>query len=433
MNMKKITRIAAIAATAALAGVSLVSSPALAAPTTITFWAMQGQVGEVNAAKQEVAAFNSIHDDIEVKLVFKDSMGTALDATKADALPDVFEYDGETLGHLVYDGKLLKLNGLVASKTLSNALTSIKSQNTASDGNTYAVSQYDSGLSLWGNKSMLKAAGVSYPTTWEKAWTSKEFTTVLTKLAAKSKTKKAIDMKENYGIGGGWAGYAFTPVANSAGTQLLNADKSKAAFATAKVAAAMKTWASWKKFSDPSADDSAFTKKRVALAWVGHWAGPGIRTALGKDAVLIPLPNFGAGSKSGQGSHSLAIGSKSKNSAAAAKFLEFITSDQWIINLTQQNGAVPASNTSLANSKDYAKGGVLALYGEQLAASCGEKVPTAKCVTVPRSISPAWPTINTEFSKAAQTIWDGGDALAALQKAAKAVDQNIADNGGYKN
>jgi multiple sugar transport system substrate-binding protein len=433
MKMNKTTRFVSAAAAAALAFTGIAALPAHAAPTTITFWAMQGQVGEVNAAKQEVAAFNSIHDDIEVKLVFKDSMGTALDATKADALPDAFEFDGETMAHLVYDGKLLKLNGLVDAKTLNNALTSIKSQNTATDGNTYAVSQYDSGLSLWGNKSMLKAAGVSYPTTWAKAWTAKEFTTVLGKLAKKSKAKKAIDMKENYGIGGGWAGYAFTPIANSAGTQLLTADKSKAAFATAKVAAAMKTWASWKKFSDPSADDSAFTKKRVALAWVGHWAGPGIRTALGKDAVLIPLPNFGFGTKSGQGSHSLAIGSKSKNAAAAAKFLEFITSDQWIINLTNQNGAVPASKTALANSKDYAKGGILALYGQQLAASCGEKKPTTKCVTVPRSITPAWPTINTEFSKAAQTIWDGGNALDALKKAAAAVNQNISDNGGYKN
>jgi multiple sugar transport system substrate-binding protein len=431
--MRKSARFAAIAAAAALAGTSLVSTPAVAAPTTITFWAMQGQVGEVNAAKQEVAAFNSINDDIEVKLVFKDSMGTALDATKADALPDVFEYDGETLGHLVYDGKLLKLNGVVSSKTLGNALTSIKSQNTASDGKTYAVSQYDSGLSLWGNKSMLKAAGVTYPTTWNKAWTASQFTTVLSKLAAKSPTKKAIDFKENYGIGGGWAGYAFTPIANSAGTQLLDSGKSKSKFATAKVAAALKTWASWKKYSDPSADDSAFTKKRVALAWVGHWAGPAIREALGKDAVLIPLPDFGSGSKSGQGSHSLAIGSQTKNSAAAAKFLEYITSDQWINNLTKQNGAVPASKTALANNRDYAKGGVLALYGEQLAASCGEKAPTKACVTVPRSITPAWPTINTEFSKAAQTIWDGGNALAALKKAAAAIDRNIADNGGYKN
>ena len=431
--MKKSIRATGLVAAAALAGVSLVSVPAHAATTTITFWAMQGQTGEVNAAKQEVAAFNSIHDDIEVKLVFKDSMGTTLDATKADALPDVFEYDGETLAHLVYDGKLLKLNGVVAPATLNNALTSIKSQNTASDGNTYAVSQYDSGLTLWGNKAMLKAAGVSYPTTWDKAWTAAQFTDVLKKLAAKAPGKKAIDFKENYGIGGGWAGYAFTPIANSTGTQLLNSSKSKSAFATAKVAAALKTWASWKQFSDPSADDSAFTKKRVALAWVGHWAGPAIRTALGKDAVLIPLPNFGAGSKSGQGSHSLAISSKTKNAAAAAKFLEFITQDQWINNLTKQNGAVPASKSALANNKDYAKGGLLALYGEQLAASCGEKVPTVKCVTVPRSITPAWPTINTEFSKAAQAIWDGGDALTALKKAAKAIDQNIADNGGYKN
>jgi multiple sugar transport system substrate-binding protein len=312
-------------------------------------------------------------------------------------------------------------------------LVSIQSEGTYSDGKTYSVSQFDSGLSLWGNKSLLKAAGVSYPTTWDKAWTAAQFTTVLSKLAAKSKTKKAIDFKENYGIGGGWAGYAFTPIVNSTGTQLLTTGKAVGSLDTKAAAAALTTWASWKKYSDPSADDSAFTKKRVGLAWVGHWAAPGIKAALGKDAVLIPLPNFGVGSKSGQGSHSWAIGAASSKKAAAATFLEYIMTDKWINNLTAQNGAVPGTKTALANNVDYAKGGLLELYGQQLAASCGSAKPTTKCVTVPRSITPAWPVINTAFSKAAQAIWDGGNAQAELTKAAKAIDQDNADNGGYKN
>jgi multiple sugar transport system substrate-binding protein len=75
----------------------------------------------------------------------------------------------------------------------------------------------------------------------------------------------------------------------------------------------------------------------------------------------------------------------------------------------------------------------LALYAQQLAKSCGSANPTADCVTVPRTISPAWPFINTTFSQAVQSIWDGADPQEALTKAAKAIDQDYADNNGYKN
>jgi multiple sugar transport system substrate-binding protein len=430
--MKKTTRVGAVAAAVALA-VTTFTVPAHAAVTELTVWAMQGQDGEVKAAKEEVGAFNASQDNIHVTLQFKASMGDTLKNTNVNGLADVFEFDGETLGALVYDGKLAPLKGLVSASTISRQLTSIKAEGTASDGKTYSVSQFDSGLSLWGNKSMLKAAGVTnYPTTFNKAWTASQFTGVLKTLAAKAKGHKAIDMKENYGIGGGWAGYAFTPIINSAGNELVKNGKAVGSMNSAKAVAAMKVFASWKKYSDPSTDDSAFTKKRVALAWVGHWATPGIKAALGKDAVLIPLPNFGNGSKSGQGSHSWAIGANSDKKAAAATFLNYIMTDKWILNLTEQNGAVPGTKTALAKNKDYAKGGLLELYGQQLAASCGSGAPTAKCVTVPRTISAAWPVINTQFSQAAQTIWDGGNAAAALTKAAKAIDQDYNDNNGYK-
>lgn len=431
--MKKSTKFLALAASAAVAVTGLVGVPAEAAVVNINVWAMQGQTGEVNAAKQEVAAFNKAGKGVKVTLKFVPDMGTALKTTKAANLPDAFEFDGETQAALVYNGKLAPLDKLFPASFFKNELSSIQAENTNANKHIYAVSQYDSGLSLWGNKSMLKAAGYStLPTSWKNAWTAAQFTDVLKALAAKAPGGKAIDMKENYGIGGGWAGYAFSPIVNSAGYQLVAGGKAQGNMDNAKVAAAFKIFASWKQYSDPSADDSAFTKKRVGLAWVGHWAGPAIRSALGSDAVLIPLPNFGAGSKTGQGSHSWAIGSKSKKAAAAAKFLQFITQDSWINNLTNQNGAVPATKSALASNADYAAGGTLSLYKSQLSASCGSGKITTSCVTVPRTISPAWPVINTTFSQAVQHIWDGADPQTELTKAAKAIDQDYKDNNGYK-
>ena len=441
-NMKKSIKIAAATATVAMAvaGFGAIAPASATSAVEITVWAMQGQPGEVTAAQQEVAGFNKAYaGKYHATLSFKDNMGTTLDSTNVGDLPDAFEFDGETLAHQVYNGKLAQLDGLVSKSTFANELTSIKAEGTYSDGHSYSVSQFDSGLTLWGNKAMLKAAGITAPTTWQKAWTASQFTTVLKKLAAKAPGGKAIDFKENYGIGGGWAGYAFTNIVNSVGNHLVHynhgvADKATGYMNAPKVAAALKTFASWKKYSDPSNDDKAFTDGRVALAWVGHWAAPSIFSSLGrKNVELIPLPDFGQGTKSGQGSHSWAISAGSKHKTAAAVFLQFITSDKWILNLTKQNGAVPATKTSLNKNADYKKGGILYLYRSQLEASCGIAAPTKKCVTVPRTITAGWPTINTAYSTAVKAAWDGADPQTALDTAASTIDQNLSDNNNYIN
>ena len=45
-------------------------------------------------------------------------------------------------------------------------------------------------------------------------------------------------------------------------------------------------------YVDPNIDDAAFTKKRVALSWVGHWVYQDYVLAAGDDLVVLPLPNF---------------------------------------------------------------------------------------------------------------------------------------------
>jgi multiple sugar transport system substrate-binding protein len=402
--------------------------------TEITVWAQEGQESEVQAAKDEIEAFNSSQSAIHatLTLVPQATYGQTLTTTSADALPDVFEFDGETLGALVYAGKLAPLDALISQATFDNELTSIQAQGKYSDGVSYSVSQYDSGLALFGNKSMLEAAGVTnIPTTLDGAWTADEFDAVLKQLAAANPEGKALDIKEQYA--GTWPGYAFTPVVASAGQPLVGSDgKADGHLNAPDVVKAVERFASWRQYVDPDADDKAFTDKRVGLAWVGHWTYQGNATALGDDLVVIPLPDFGNGTKSGQGSHSWGLGAKSPNQEAGAAFLEFIMQDEWVSQITEGNGAVPATATALAASAIYAADGPLALYGQQLAESCGSADPTPTCVTVPRTISPAWPVINQKFSEAFWAIYTGADAQSELDKAATAIDQDSADNNGYK-
>jgi multiple sugar transport system substrate-binding protein len=323
------------------------------------------------------------------------------------------------------------LDGLVSQATVDNQITSTIAQGTV-DGKLYAVAQFDSGLALYGNKSMLEAADVTYPTTWQEAWSADEFAAALATLAGSDEDGKVLDIKENYA--GTWPGYAFLPIVNSAGHLAVKGGAAEGNLNAPAVVEAMKTFAGWKQYVDPSADDKAFSDKRVPLAWVGHWQYTVFKEAVGDDLVLIPLPDFGAGTKSGQGSYAWSVSATTPNATAAALFVDFMLEDAQVAGITGVNGAPPGTKSATAASELYAPGGELELYALQLAASCGggDVDMTPECVNVPRTISPAWPVINEAFSKAFWNIYNGGDAQSELDAAAKTIDQDYADNGGYK-
>ena len=366
-----------------------------AATGTIKVWAQQGQEGEVKAIQDQVKAFNESQSDItvELQLLPQGTYDQTLQTTKAEDLPDAFEFGGETMAALVYAGKLREVTGVVSQEVLDNEISSVVAQNTyPGDGKQYAVSQYDSGLALYGNKKLLDDAGVAYPTTIDQAWTFQQFADAVKALAGKDKDGKSLSIMEKYA--GQWPGYAFTPIVSSAGYPLVGADgKAEGNLNTPAVATALTQFATLRHYADANTDDMAFQTGHVALAWVGHWMYNTYAEALGYDLVLIPLPNWGNGTKTGQGSHSWAISSTSKSAAAAGKFLDWVMADPAIKQVTDSNGAPPGTTSVTASSKLYAPGGALQLYADQLAKSCGSNPPTPECVTVPRTISAAWPVI----------------------------------------
>lgn len=399
--------------------------------TTITIWSHQGQTGEVKVLRQAVAAFNKSQSAIVAKLqlIPEADYTKTVQATPPSQLPDVLEYDGPLMSAFAYAKKLQPVSGLVSAKTIANQTASVKAQNTYYDGKLYGVSLFDSGLALYGNKALLKAAGVKWPTTWKKAWTAKQFTTVLKKLAAKDPDGRVLDVKENYA--GEWPTYGFLPIVASTGNFVVKNFKASGNLDNPKVVAAVKTFASWRKYVDPNSDDKAFVDGRVALSWVGHWTYPDYSKALKSKLVLIPLPNFGAGTKSGQGSWAWGVGGSSTHAAEAGKFLDFFMGDRWVKAMTNANGAPPATKSVYPKSKLYKKGGKLYLYATQLTATCGTKKPTKSCVATPRPITPAYPVISTQFAQAFWGAYKGGDAKALLQKAAKTIDLAYSDNGNY--
>ncbi|HBX79670.1 MAG: hypothetical protein WAV45_14875 [Propionibacteriaceae bacterium] len=440
MSNKMTLRAGALLAAAALlvtgcsGSKSTSSSSAAAGKATgeIKIWGHQGEQGEVTALQTAVSTFNSSQSDIKatLQLIPSADYTKTVSATKAADLPDVLEYDGPLMASFVYDGKLATVTGNVAQATVDNQSEATKAQNTYSDSKLYGVSMYDSGLGIYGNKKLLDAAGITYPKGIDDAWTADQFQAALAKLAPLDADKKVLDIKENYG--GEWPTYGYLPIVNSTGNLVMKDGKALGSLDSAPVVKAVQQFASWRTYVDPNSDDKAFVDGRVALSWVGHWNYNTYAKAIGSDLVVMPLPDFGAGTKSGQGSWAWGIGGGSKNQLAAGAFLDYLMNDTNVKAMSDSNAAPPGTKTVLSTSPLYKKGGPLQLFADQGTKTCGSNVPTKACVDTPRPITPGYPVISQQFSQAFLNIYKGGDAQAELTKAAKAIDQNFTDNSGYK-
>ncbi|TPQ15954.1 ABC transporter substrate-binding protein [Streptomyces sporangiiformans] len=400
---------------------------------TISVWAHQGQKSEDTAIQNAVKSFNSSQKDIkvELKLIPGNDYTKTITTTDASELPDVMEFDGPTMANFVYNQKLAPIDDYVSAKTLSNATDAIKAQGEI-DGKHYGLGQYDSGLGVYGNKKLLDAAGVKYPTSVDDAWTADEFTAALKALKGKDSDGKVLDIQENNGLTTEWGTYGFSPIVWSAGGSLLKDGKAKGAIDSPETVSALKTFQSWKSDVDPNTDGNAFAKGRVPLSWVGHWMYPAYSEALGDDLVVLPQPDFGNGPKTGQGSWAWGIGADSKNAKAAGTFLDTLLNDENVAAMTTANGAPPATKSALAASDLYKQGGPLQLFSDQLAKPCGDTDIAKSCVAVTRPLTAGYPTVTAKFAEALNSVYGGADPKDALSKAAKAIDQDFSDNAGYE-
>jgi multiple sugar transport system substrate-binding protein len=173
---------------------------------------------------------------------------------------------------------------------------------------------------------------------------------------------------------------------------------------------------------DPNLDDAAFPAGRVALSWGGHWNYPRYREALGDDLLVLPLPDFGAGSRTGQGSWNWGLTRGCDHPEAAARFLAFLLQPGEVLKMTRANGAVPGTLTALERSERYGPGGPLRLFAEQL--SGGQAVPRPK--------TPAYPVVSAVFRDAFADIRHGMPVREVLDRAAAEIDADFRANEGYR-
>ncbi|AOY58352.1 MULTISPECIES: extracellular solute-binding protein [Desulfococcus] len=393
--------------------------------TVLDAWAHAGQELERSTLVDQVLRFNAAHRDLRVRLTLipEGSYNAQVQAAAAAGeLPDLLEFDGPFLYGYVWQGRLQPVDRLLTPHLLSDLIPSIIAQGTY-HGRLWSVGAFDSGLGLYADRTRLARAGIPIPTP-ARPWTSLEFTEILDRLAADDPDGQVLDLKLNYA--GEWYTYAFSPLIQSAGGDLVERNGSGRATGilngpeTVRAMTIVQDWIISGRV-DPNIDDAAFITGRTALAMGGHWNWSQYREHLGRDLLLLPLPDFGRGPRTGQGSWSWAVTADSLNPEAASRFLSFLLRPEEVLAITRANGAVPATRSAVSRSRDYRPGGPLHIFVEQLETGAA----------IPRPRTPAYPVITAAFQKSFDRIRSGGDVQAALDRAARMIDLEIEDNQGY--
>jgi multiple sugar transport system substrate-binding protein len=401
---------------------------ASAQPKTIAVWTRAAfnsqEAGVINRA---VAGFNRAQGAYKVELFSSNYrnyaewiQSTAITGT----LPCLLEIDGPFLAEFAWPGYLQPLDRFVPAELRRDLLPSVLAQGTY-DGRLYSLGQFDSGLGLWANRRHLRAAGVRIPTV-ARPWSLAEFEQAMDRLAR----VPGVDYPLNLALYTGaseFYSYAYLPILAGFGGDFIDRSTYRTARGVLdgpRSVAAMQRVQQWlrKGWTRPVLDrNDDFEKGRNALLWTGHWKYASLREALGDDLVLLPLPDFGTGLKTGMGSWSWAITSACPEPAGAWAFLAHMMSTDEILHMTDSNGAVPARRSALARSALYGRGAPLQVFAQQLFSGAG----------VPRPVTPGYGVISTSFSKAVGAIMAGADAQAELSRAAQTIDDDIAANRGY--
>ena len=396
------------------------------APTVLEVWVHSGQPAEREALQHQIKRFNAVHSDIRVRLTVLPEgsyNGQVQAAALAGDLPDLVEFDGPYVYNYAWQQKLISLDTRLPPAVKQDLLPSILAQGNYR-GKLYSVGQYDSGLGLYARRSHLQAIQARIPEAPRTAWSVDEFEQILAALAARDEDGAVLDLKLNYR--GEWFAYGFSPIIQSAGGDLINRDHYQTAankLNGEEAVTAMRVLQGWIKqgYVDQNLDDAAFVSGRVSLSWVGHWEFRRYSKTFGEDLLVLPLPDFGDGPRSGMGSWNWGVSADSRHPDAAIRFLEFLLEPGQVLAMSRANGAVPATRSAIERSEVYGPGGPLHLFARQL----------IEGIAVPRPQTPAYPIITSAFENAFLDIRNNANVKVALDNAVRIIDQDIQDNHGY--
>ncbi|MEY4423310.1 MAG: hypothetical protein RLZZ258_413 [Actinomycetota bacterium] len=416
----------------AAVGLSLVSALVLsgcageakpAGPATVTMWShAAGNEQEIATVKEAIEAFNAGQTDYKVVLEefpqesYNDSISAA---AASESLPCIVDVDGPIMPNWAWAGYLQPIS---ISSSLENSL--VEGARGYYDGKLYSAGAWDAALGILSRKSTLDEAGVRIPTI-ESPWTKSEFDEALKKIDALGKYDYVLDW------GNGWTGewypYAYSPIMQSFGGDLINRDGFQTADGVINSPESIafgewfqSTFANGYANKTQAGDRTEFAAGTIAIQYNGNWAVKDAAEKLGDDLVILPPVDFGKGPKIGAGSWQFGVSSSCGEVEGANKFIEFILQDEYIVKFADRIGLIPATATAAAQVPNYAEGGKFSAFTE-----------FSKQYSVKRPETPAYLAISTIYEKAIADIINGAKVKTALDSASDEIGRNLESNDFY--
>jgi multiple sugar transport system substrate-binding protein len=346
------TSSSAPAATSAPAGgsASATSSSALSQPATLTWWAWAPQ------DKQLVAAFEKAYPNIKVNLV-NAGTGTAeytklQNAIKAGSgVPDIAQIEYYALPQFALGGSLADLGADGLSSDQSQFSTAVWDSVQVS-GKLVGLPQDTGPMALFYNKTVFDKYGLTVPTTWAQ-------------FAADAKKLHAASPKEYLTNDTGDPGFTTSMIWAAgghpyvvSGTSDVTINLSNSDSGTQKF---VNLWSPLVSGGDLAPISSwsnqwytGLSNGTIASLVTGGWMGvdleSGVPTGKG-DWRVAPMPEWTTGTtaNSENGGSADSVLAASKNQAAAAAFLQWISTGQGA-QLSASTGDFPASTTILNSS-----------------------------------------------------------------------------------
>lgn len=357
--------------------------------------------------------------------VYNEKLGAAV---MAKDLPDIIHIDAPFLANYVWSGFLRPITPYIDPALIADMTTSNIAQGTYPiDGKLYAIGLTDSSVVLYANRRYLAQIGARIPKSVEDAWTGAELEDVMAKLAKVQGVRWPIDLFRGSGVKTEWVTYAYSPIFQSMGCDLIDRKTWKAAGtldskACVEAAAMLQRWVSAGWVVPQSAGTNQFYAEGnpAALALGGHWTYAEAVKSMGDDLVVLPMPRFGERSVSPNGTWVWGVTTASKSPEAAGKWISFLIEDEAYRNLVRERTGFPGMASFAATSPIFATGGPMAIAYEQAGKTAVQRPP-----------HPAYPTLTLAFMEAIDAVFNKTSPAAALGKAAKRIDTEIKDNDGY--
>ena len=391
---------------------------------TLNFWVHETDSPEGQLYKQKVEEFNKANEGkIKVDLTqiartgdasgYDDKVNAAI---TTNSLPDVLTVDGPSVAAQADAGVIVPIDEFVDKEDLKDFNKDIINQGTYK-GKLYGLGAMDSSVVIYYNKDMLAKAGITAPTSVANAWTWDELYE-----NAKKMTKDdvyGIDM--NLKWGGEWNTFAFLPLVQSLDGQIvaddgktvdgsINSDKSVQALTYIKKLVNDKV-------VNPTPIDNSFENGKAAMVMTGTWETGGLAKYPDLKWGIMPYPvakkGGTAASPCGSWGFYMTKNCATEKQKAAAELIKFLTNTDSCIAMYKANGMPPARATAF-NKIDEFKKEPLNVITEQLQS-------TAKV----RPLTPNYPVISDQFSKAIKNTIDGMDPKQALDEAVKQIGVQV--------